>query len=114
MMQQEMGECIVRMVVQLELKASSPPQLMWHSLESSSSRSEPLDVQLTASSVAIPNLHEGNDVISGQEPLADRSLLIVWIVAIRLELVRRARLYAGLKHFVCFLKYKSRETSFSK
>jgi hypothetical protein len=28
MMQQEMGECIVRMVVQLELKASSPPQLM--------------------------------------------------------------------------------------
>ena len=72
MMQQEMGECIVRMVVQLELKASSPPQLMWHSLESSSSRSEPLDVQLTASSVAIPNLHEGSDVIPGQEPLADR------------------------------------------
>ena len=74
MMQQEMGECIVRMVVQLELKASSPPQLMWHSLESSSSRSEPLDVQLTASSAAIPNMHEGND-IAGQEPLAVRNSL---------------------------------------
>ena len=74
-MQQEMGECIVSMVVQLELKASSPPQLMWHSLESSSSRSEPLDVQLTASRVAIPNLHEGNGVVLGQELLADKDSL---------------------------------------
>ena len=75
MIQEEMGECIERMVVQLELKASSPPQLMWHNLESSSSRSEPLDVQLTASRVAIPNLHEGNGVVLGQELLADKDSL---------------------------------------
>jgi hypothetical protein len=56
----------------VELKASPPSQLMWHRRESSSSRSEPLDVHLTASSIAISNLHEGNDVIPAQEPLADR------------------------------------------
>jgi len=70
MMKQEMGEGIVGMVAQLELKASSPPQLMWHSLGSSlSSRFGPLDVQPLAPSTAISDLHEGVD-IPRQELLA--------------------------------------------
>lgn len=45
MMQQEDGEVIERVVVKLELQASSLPHLMWNNMESSSSRSDPLDAQ---------------------------------------------------------------------
>jgi hypothetical protein len=36
MLQQEMGERIAEVVRHLEVKASSPPQLMWTNLENSS------------------------------------------------------------------------------
>lgn len=74
MMDQEMGEDIKRIVIQLELKASLPPQLMWHNLESLSSRSGALDVQITVSSAA-PNLREENELVPGHELLADRRSL---------------------------------------
>lgn len=69
-----MGEDIKRMVIQLEQKASLPPQLMWHNLKSLSSRLRASDVQLMVSSAA-PNLREENELVPSHELLANRRSL---------------------------------------
>jgi len=63
MMQQDSGVCIEE-IVQLERKASIPPQLMWHNQVESSSELAPLDVRLMGYSAAT-SLQESN-VFSGR------------------------------------------------
>lgn len=58
MMKREVGEAIKQVVTKLELKATSPPQLMWMNLGSLSSRLDPLDARHMSSSVAISNWNE--------------------------------------------------------
>jgi hypothetical protein len=77
LMQQEMRERTEKVIIQLELKASLPPQFMWYSQESSLSGSAPLNVQPSASSAVDPS-QQGVDVSVGyhdQVLLADSNAL---------------------------------------
>lgn len=74
MLQQEMKERVEELINQLEAKASSPPQITWHNLGDSSSRSAPLVAQHSVSSIVTLARHDqdlsvGSDVLNVSEML---------------------------------------------
>lgn len=82
-MQQAMGERIEGVIIQLEQKASSPPQLMWYNQEGSSLRLALLVARHMASSATLSSQHEcyAFSVYCDQELLANNTVLSIPVIS---------------------------------